>query len=106
MSSASDDQKQLLFDYSLSLTSQSDSAHAQALVSSNKEAAEFYRSLQAALAPLGALEPEPCPDDLAQRTISRLTNLANSAHRGLEELLATEQSRPVTIKVGFWRNFG
>lgn len=106
MSSASDDQKQLLFDYSLGLTSQSDSVQAQTLLSSNEDAAEFYASLQAVLAPLGALDPEPCPDDLAQRTISRLTNLANSAHRGLEELLATEQSRPVTIKVGFWRNLG
>ena len=106
MSLARNDQEQLLFDYSLSLTSQSDSAHAQALISSNKEAAEFYRSLQTVLAPLGALDPEPCPDQLAQRTISRLTNLANSGRRGLEELLATEQSRPVTIKVGFWRNFG
>ncbi len=105
MSSASNDQEQLLFDYSLSLTSQSDSAAAQALISSNKEAAEFYRSLQTVLAPLGALEPEPCPDELAQRTISRLASLANSGRRGLEELLATEQSRPV-IKVGFWRNFG
>jgi hypothetical protein len=106
MSSASNDQEQLLFDYSLSLTSQSDSAHAQALISSNNEAAQFYRSLQAVLAPLGALDIEPCPDDLAQRTISRLTNLANSGHRGLEELLATEQSRPITIKVGLWRNLG
>jgi hypothetical protein len=106
MSSAGNDQEQLLFDYSLSLTSQSDSAAAQALISSNKEAAEFYRSLQTVLAPLGALEPEPCPDQLAQRTISRLANLANSGRRGLEDLLATEQSRPITIKVGFWRNFG
>jgi len=106
MSSASNEQKQLLFDYSLSLTSQSDSAAAQALISSSEEAAQFYRSLQTVLAPLGALDAEPCPDELAQRTILRLTNLANSGHRGLEELLATEQSRPVTIKVGFWRNFG
>jgi len=106
MSSVSNDQEQLLFDYSLSLTSQSDSAHAQALISSNNEAAQFYSSLQAVLAPLGALEPEPCPDQLAQRTISRLTNLANSGRRGLEELLATEQSRPITIKAGLWRNLG
>ena len=106
MSSASNEQKQLLFDYSLSLTSQSDSAAAQALISSSEEAAQFYRSLQTVLAPLGALDAEPCPDELAQRTILRLTNLANSGHRGLEELLATEQSRPITIKVGLWRNLG
>jgi len=104
MSSLGNDRKQLLFDYSLGLTSESESAQAQALVSSNEEAAEIHRSLQAVLAPLASLDVEPCPDDLAERTISQLTNLANSGRHGLEELLAGEQSRPVTIKVGFWRN--
>ena len=104
MSSLGNDQKQLLFDYSLGLTSESESAQAQALIISNEQAAEIHRGLQAALAPLDSLEIEPCPDDLGERTISQLINLANSGHHGLEELLAGEQSRPVTIKVGFWRN--
>jgi len=104
MSLAGNDQKQLLFDYSFGLTSESESAQAQALISSNEEAAEIYRRLQALLAPLESLDPEPCPDELAERTIARLANVANSGHHGLEELLADEQAHQVTVKVGFWRN--
>ena len=105
MSSVGNDQKQLLFDYSFGLTSESESARAQALISSNEEAAEIYRCLQALLAPLETLEPQPCPDELAERTIARLVHCVSSGHEGLEELLADEQARPVTVKVGFWRNF-
>ncbi|MBL7154315.1 MAG: hypothetical protein ISS79_11410 [Phycisphaerae bacterium] len=106
MSSISNDQKQLLFDYSLGLTSKRESAQAHALISSNEDAAEIYRSLEAALVPLESLELEACPDDLVERTVARLANLADSGHQGLEELLADEQIRPVAIKVGFWRNLG
>jgi len=105
MSSITSDQKQLLFDYSLGLTSESESAQAQTLISTNEEAAEIHKSLQTALAPLETLDPEPCPDALAEHTISRLVDLANSGHHALEELLATEQHRSVTVKVGFWRHF-
>ena len=104
MSSVGNDQEQLLFDYSFGLTSQSETAQAQELISSNEEAAEIYSRLQALLAPLESLEPESCPDELAERTIARLTDFADSGHEGLEELLADEQARPVTVKVGFWRN--
>lgn len=105
MSSVGNDQKQLLFDYSFGLTSDSESAHAQALISSNEEAAQIYSHLQALLAPLDTWQPEPCPDQLAERTIARLI-AANSGHMALEELLADEQARPIKVKVGFWRNFG
>jgi len=105
MSSIGNDQKQLLFDYSLGLTSQSESAQAESLISSNEEAADIYRHLQALLAPLESLDLEPCPDELAERTIARLVGCANSGHEGLNELLADEQARPVTVKAGFWRNF-
>jgi len=105
MSSVGNDQKQLLFDYSFGLTSESESAQAQALISSNEEVAEIYSRLQALLAPLETLELPPCPDELAERTIARLAGAVNSGHEGLEELLADEQARSVTVKVGFWRNF-
>lgn len=105
MSLVGNDQKQLLFDYSFGLTSEGESAQAQLLISSNQEAAEIYRHLQALLAPLESLEIESCPDELAERTIARLADAVNSGHEGLEELLADEQARPVRLKVGFWRNF-
>ena len=94
MSSIGNDQKQLLFDYSLGLTSQSESAQAESLISSNEEAADIYRHLQALLAPLESLDLEPCPDELAERTIARLVGCANSGHEGLNELLADDLKHP------------
>jgi len=105
MSSLTNEQKQLLFDYSLGMTSESESAEAQAVISSNPDAAEIYRSLKSVLAPLDSIEPEPCPDDLADRTVAGLSRLANSGRQGLEQLIADEQTRPPTIRIGFWRNF-
>ncbi len=105
MTSLNNLQKQLLFDYCIGLTSEQQAAEAKALISSSKEAAELYSKLQSALSPLDSSEPEPCPDDLAERTILRLKELANSSHDQLEHLLATEQTRTVTTKAGFWHNF-
>jgi hypothetical protein len=99
-------QKQLLFDYCIGLTSEKDTAEAEALISSNEEAAEIHSTLKAALAPLDSLEPEPCPDDLTEGTIWRLNNFARSSQLQLQQLLATEQARKVTAKSRFWRNLG
>ena len=106
MSSLGNDEKQLLFDYSFGLTSQSESAQAQTLISSNEEAAETYGRLRALLVPLESLDLPSCPDELAERTIARIAGVANSGRLGLEELLADEQARPITVKLGFWRNLG
>jgi len=99
-------QKQLLFDYCIGLTSEKDTAEAQALISSNEEAAEIHSKLKAALAPLDSLEAESCPDDLAEGTIWRLNNFARSSQLQLQQLLATEQARKITAKSRFWRNLG
>ncbi len=104
MRSLGNDEKQQLFDYSLGQTSQGESAQAEALISSSSEAAETYARLRAILAPLESVDLPSCPDELAERTIARIAGAANSGHLGLEELLADEQARPVTVKIGFWRN--
>ena len=92
MSSISDDQKQLLFDYAFGLTSDSESAEAQDLVSWNEEAERIYGRLRSVLAPLDTFEVEQCPDELAERTVSKLTELAGSARQNLGDLLAEEQT--------------
>jgi len=89
------DQKKLLFDYCIGLTSQEDIAEAQNLISSNPEAAELHARMKATLSPLEGYESEPCPDDLAERTVLRLTNMANAAQGRLQQLLADEQTRAV-----------
>jgi len=106
MSSLNNEQKQLLFDYCLGLTSQKETAEAEALISRNEEAAEIHSKLKAALSPLDSLTPEPCPDELAEGTIWRLNNLAKSSQLRLEQLLTAEQTRPVTTKTRLWWNLG
>ena len=92
------DQKQLIFDYSLGLTSHEQTAEAKTLISSNTQAAVIHTKLKATLEPLNSLEPEFCPDSLFERTIWRLNSLANSSQERLQELLADEQNREFTTK--------
>ena len=99
------EQKQLLFDYCLGLTSQEQSAEAEALISSNQAAAEIHSKLKATLAPLDSLKPELCPDDLSEHTILRLNDLANSSQDRLHQLLDSEQRREVTVKTWRWPSF-
>lgn len=105
MTSLSEDQKQLLFDYCMGLASQAQADEARRLISSSEEAAKIHSELKAALSPLANLEAESCPDDLAESTILRLSNAARSSQLQLEQLLAAEQSSKVTTKSWFWRNF-
>jgi len=91
MGSLSNEQEQLLFDYALGLTSERQTAEAQSLISSNAAAAETYSRIKGSLSPLESLAAEPCPDELAQRTVMRLNNLARSSQLKLQQLLAGEQ---------------
>ena len=106
MTPLSNQQKQLLFDYCIGLTSEEQTAEAEALISASKEAAEIHSKLKAALTPLDILEPEPCPDDLAEGTIWRLNNAARSSQLRLQQLLADEQTREVAAKSRLWWNLG
>ncbi len=106
MSPLNNEQKQLLFDYCIGLTSQNETAEAEALISSNKEAAKIHSKLKAALTPLDSLEPETCPDELVEHTIWRVNKLADSSQRQLRQLLASEQSRKVVTKSQLWWNLG
>jgi len=106
MSPLNNEQKQLLFDYCIGLTSQKETAEAEALISTNNEAAEIHSKLKAAIAPLDSLESEPCPDELVEHTILRVNNLAGSSQRQLQQLLASEQTRNVVAKSQLWWNLG
>jgi len=103
------EQKELVFDYCLGLTSLKQTAEAETLISSNEKAALIHTKLKATLEPLKSLEPESCPDSLAECTLLRLNSLANSSQDKLQELLASEQSKKCTPKswllAGFGRRF-
>ncbi len=106
MTLLSNEQKQLLFDYCIGLTSEKQAAEAESLISSSEEAAEIHSRLKTVLSPLESVESDPCPDELAERTVWRLNNVARSSQLQLRQLLADEQSRQVSAKSRFWRNFG
>jgi len=106
MSPLNNEQKQLLFDYCIGLTSQKETAEAEALISTNREAAEIHSRLRVAIAPLDSLEPEACPNELVEHTIWRVNNLADSSQRQLQQLLAGEQTRNVVTKGQLWWNLG
>ncbi|MBN1391799.1 MAG: hypothetical protein JW947_03240 [Sedimentisphaerales bacterium] len=106
MTELTNQQKQLLFDYCLGLTTDEEIAEVEQLIASNKQAAEIHAKLRNALSPLKTLEAEPCPDSLAEGTIWRLNNIARSSQLRLEQLLADEQARSVSDKSRFWRNLG
>jgi len=106
MSSLSNEQKRLLFDYCLGLTSQEATAEAEALISSSEEAAELHSKLKVSLSPLDSLTPEPCPDELAERTIGRLNNCARSTQLRLQQLLTAEQARKTRTTSRAWWNLG
>ncbi|KPK43505.1 MAG: hypothetical protein AMJ65_05615 [Phycisphaerae bacterium SG8_4] len=84
----SDEQKQLLFDHSLELTTEERAAQAEVLISSSNEAAYIRSKLKTALAPLDTLLDEPCPDDLAERTVWRLMQVAKVERAAREPVAA------------------
>ena len=96
------EQKQLLFDYCIGLTSQEQTAEAEALIASNPEAADIHAKLKATLVPLDQLESASCPDALVDRTVWRLNSAAHSSQERLRQLLATEQSRDAAFKTRAW----
>ncbi len=104
MNPLSNDQKKLLFDYCLDLTSEEHAEEAQELISNNTEAAEIYSKIKSSLEPLENIELQRCPDDLVERTISLVNEHADSSRQQLEQLLAVEQTKKVPVRIGFWSN--
>ena len=94
-------QQQLLFDHAFGLTSERDADEAERLLATDPEAVHIYNALRNALSPLEALEVGPCPDVLAERTISVLKDKAQSSEGQvrLEQLLEAEQVGTSRIRI-------
>lgn len=95
MYSLNNEQKQVLFDYSLGLAAEREAEQAKALIAGNKEAAEVHSKLKAVLSPLDTVQPEPCLDELAERTVWRLIQLANARQ-------ATKRPERIVVKSRLW----
>ncbi len=105
MTTPSDDQKQLIFDYCIGLTSQQQATEAEELIASSEQARQLYTSLKTALSPLQAIELQDCPDWLVESTVARV-NQAAAGQEHLRKLLAAEQSRSGSSGGSFWPTFG
>ena len=108
MTPLSDQQKQLLFDYALGLTSEAEAREAARLVASDEEAAGIHQAVQSAVSPLDNWEIESCPDQLVDATVARFQEAfeKGTSEDQLTELLAKEQAGANVIRVPMWRNFG
>ena len=107
MISLNEGQRDLLLDYCFGCASEENMEAARKLLSSNSGAVEFCEKLQHSLSLLEHLHSESCPEHLVENTIDRLQrhHAALSGHGRLTELLDAEQSRIVTARPSFWRNF-
>jgi prepilin-type processing-associated H-X9-DG protein len=103
-----DQHRELLFDYSVGLTSETEGAEAERLLVESDEAARLYEALRSVLAPLDALEVEPCPEELAERTLLRLKEASRAASDAdhPEERFAVAGVDDVPVRIPFWRNWG
>lgn len=107
MTQLDDEQQQLLLDYALGMAGPEQIPHAEALLSSDPHAAELHGLFKSAISPLDTLAPEPCPDDLAERTIKLLKAQAQAdpgTDQAVERLISAS-APATTIKVPFWRNW-
>jgi len=106
MSTLDNQQRQLVFDYSLGLTTEKEAAEAEELIRSDNQAAELHDALKSVTGVLDSLESELCPDELVERTILRLTNTARASQARLAKLLADEQAKTAASPRHVWWNIG
>jgi len=69
-------EESLILDYCLGLTSPEQTTQVEASIACNERAAQVYARIKAALGPLESLHPEPCPEELAERTVRCLCEMA------------------------------
>ena len=106
MTQLNDEQKSLLLDYCMGLTSPQESAQVLSLLAYNKDAEEIYAQFKAAMSPLESVEPKTCPDELVERTIVYLNNTVSTGQQDLERLLASEQAKAAVGSRRLWLSFG
>ena len=70
--------KERLFAYCLDLTCAGESASVEAWIARHEQAAGLYARIQASLGPLERLPLEPCPEELAERTVQLLCAAARA----------------------------
>jgi hypothetical protein len=96
------DQESIL-DYCLGQLEEDQVEAIENLIRTHPDAQALHQRIKTSLQPLSMAELlEPCPDDLAERTVMRLIEAAKPDSNRLQSLIADEQARAATIKVPLW----
>jgi prepilin-type processing-associated H-X9-DG protein len=108
MTPLSNQQKELLFDYALGLTSEAQTLEVERLLKTYEEAVRVHAVFKSAVSPLDNSEIEPCPDQLVDATVARFRAVVEqeAGQDRLSELIAAEEKSTRIIRMPFWRNFG
>jgi hypothetical protein len=100
------DELELIFDFCLGVATPEQLQKAQDLIASNPEATDFCAKVQTSIGPLSQWTVDSCPDDLVEKTISRVNAVAEKAPVQLRELLAAEENRRSWVPSTLWFNIG
>jgi len=111
MSNLSKEEKEVILDFYFRCGEEERINQGRDLIAGNPEAAQLYASLEDSLRQLDSVKYEPCPENVAELTVSKLKLAASSEQARLESLLAAEQRKTVhmespvaTTSRSFWRN--
>lgn len=88
------EEQQLILDFYFRCGEEDDIARGRDLIAANAEAARLYANLEETLTELDSIKYEPCPENLADLTVSRLKLAATAGTKGpskLHSLLKEEQ---------------
>ncbi|MBE0536821.1 MAG: hypothetical protein IH624_14235 [Phycisphaerae bacterium] len=90
MCSLSKEDKDIILDFYFRCGDEETINRGRDLVAASSEAAILYAHLEETLTQLDSIKYEPCPDNLVELTIARLTLAASSGQTQLEKLLELE----------------
>lgn len=103
MNPLTNEQRELVLEYYFACTSEERFREAEELIYNNREAAELFSKLGDSMKVMESLrEMPPCPETLAQATLTRLNAAAHSSQLRLTHLLDAEQKRSAYRGRGFW----
>ena len=97
--------KEMIMDVCLGMASPEDIERVKTLTATNEEAARLQATLQKSLSPLDQVEFEPCPEELAARTVDALKAATNASKEKLGELIDAHQDEPNVITISSWRQY-
>jgi len=103
MSPLSHTQREMILDYCLEQLPSETVTEVEELIRTHPEAEQLCKRIKSSLQPLTTADLlEPCPDVLAELTVTRLMEQAHPETNRLQQLISDENQRAATIQVPLW----